>query len=275
MINLMLCAEYKDTYWHDKQFVIEEKLDGMRAYAVKTPLGVTLYSRDNNILNGFDYITNELKNSQGDAYIIDGEIVPQGYMKMNHMECFEQVSHINSHDNPGYCFVAFDIIRMFQNNLGTYNERRSILKMVIDELVYTVLSDILYRGEDVKYIQKCIDWAAKNKKEGIVIKDSRSIYESKRSQSWQKLKTRSTIDTKILKINQGTGKYIDSCGSISVEAKHPNGTMVVFQCGTGLSDDIRDFFWNTRKKLIGMTVEIYHSGWTRNAVRHPVFKTLK
>lgn len=72
--------------------------------------------------------------------------------------------------------------------------------------------------------------------EGIILKDSHSIWENKRSKSQIKFKAELETDLKIVGIQEGTGKYIGKLGAIDVES---DDRVIRVSVGTGFSDDQR------------------------------------
>ena len=61
------------------------------------------------------------------------------------------------------------------------------------------------------------------------------------------------VTLKIISIQEGTGKHAGKLGAFQVEGTD-DGKFFSLSVGSGLTDEDRDKFWESRDKLIGMLV---------------------
>lgn len=69
-------ATLTEKYFSDKNWIYEEKFDGIRCIAIKSKGKVSLYSRNHKSLNkDFPEIIKALENKKNKDFVVDGEIV--------------------------------------------------------------------------------------------------------------------------------------------------------------------------------------------------------
>lgn len=110
-------------------------------------------------------------------------------------------------------------------------------------------------------------------KEGIIIKKPDAKYEGKRSFSWMKFKGKESLDLRIIGTEPGEpgSKYENTLGALVLdyEGKPVN-------CGTGFTDEDRDYLWSIRESLIGKICQISFMEKTNtDSLRHPVFEVVR
>lgn len=119
--------------------------------------------------------------------------------------------------------------------------------------------------------------------EGMMIKNARSPYIYDRKPDNLKLKPSETIDLKVVRAIEGTGKYVGMLGAVLLtgEAEFNGETVIVdTKMGTGFTDKDRVYLWAVRDKLPGLTMEIATDGVTQNqnggyGLRFPVYKKIR
>jgi len=112
--------------------------------------------------------------------------------------------------------------------------------------------------------------------EGIMIKDPEAGYECKRSVAWLKLKPFIEVSLAVVGVEEGTGKNIGKLGAFIVEGVD-DGKAIRTNVGSGLTDNMRECFWEAADELIGNIVEVRADAITQNqdgtySLRFPRFK---
>lgn len=185
----MLCDSIKEDELKNLkgEWLANIKFDGTRIIAVVKNHSVFLVNRRNEIVNQqFSEIAKELEKLED--CIVDGEII-------SYDDDFTKLQRRNATKNKGIreqliteipCkLMLFDVIKLGNIDLQnrTLRERVELLK---NFLIFNPLSFV----DMVEYlpIDKCLEKARIEKREGIIIKDMNSCYQNKRADSWKKLK---------------------------------------------------------------------------------------
>ena len=98
--------------------------------------------------------------------------------------------------------------------------------------------------------------------EGIMIKDPQMFHECKRS-PWLKLKSFIEVSLEVQATEEGTGRNVGKLGALICEGVD-DGKKIKTNVGSGLTDDNRDKFWQSKDKLIGQIVEVRADAVTKN-----------
>jgi len=112
--------------------------------------------------------------------------------------------------------------------------------------------------------------------EGIMLKDPEAGYECKRSVAWLKLKPFIEVSLTVVGVEEGTGKNVGKLGAFIVEGVD-DGKAIRTNVGSGLTDNMRECFWEAADELIGNIVEVRADAITQNqdgtySLRFPRFK---
>lgn len=95
--------------------------------------------------------------------------------------------------------------------------------------------------------------------EGLVMKPTNGVYVCERSADWIKAKMFETIDGKVLKVFEGTGKLKGKVGAFLVRDErghtHHVGGSVNVKGSPSLGDEQRAAYWKIRNRLVGLTIE--------------------
>ena len=285
MHEVMLCQDYFSDadYFVGKRFAIQAKLDGFRMTIFKKGNKVTVLSRSGKDQTGnFPLIEADvLKAFEGLDVVLDGERMPIGFMEMDSKQQYKLVS--NSTKKGGsteVCLAVYDYMsfnewndRKCTNNYATrFTNYNAILE---NEYKYLFALPALYAGGDVSEIEKWLNWAKENGKEGVIVKDLDAMYEWDRTIACAKVKSFHDIDLKIVGFQEGKGRHKGRLGAIEVEYK---GNIV--KVGSGFSDVMRDEIWKNKNKYMGKIAEIVFFEETQNksggvSLRFPTFKTTK
>jgi DNA ligase-1 len=112
--------------------------------------------------------------------------------------------------------------------------------------------------------------------EGIMLKDPEAPYECKRSVAWLKLKPFIEVSLTVVGVEEGTGKNVGKLGAFIVEGVDDDKAIRT-NVGSGLTDNMRECFWEAADELIGNIVEVRADAITQNqdgtySLRFPRFK---
>lgn len=113
--------------------------------------------------------------------------------------------------------------------------------------------------------------------EGLIIKNPNGFYEWERSKFWFKWKPVIDLDLELVSWEHGTGRLSNTVGKIYLKGKDENGTVIECKCGSGLSDEMRDYIRDNFAKLVGSTVCIeaqeicLAEGAKCHSARFPIF----
>jgi DNA ligase-1 len=116
--------------------------------------------------------------------------------------------------------------------------------------------------------------------EGLMIKPNENYYESKRSHAWLKIKPFIEVTLKIVDIQEGTGKHSGKLGAFQVEGSD-DGKFFSLSVGSGLTDEDREKFWESRSRLVGRLIEVRADAITQSiegehySLRFPRFKNFR
>ncbi len=111
--------------------------------------------------------------------------------------------------------------------------------------------------------------------EGVILKNICGLYtEGDRSKDWIKVKKIQTYDGVILDAYEGTGKYKNNLGSLSI-GQYIKGKLVEVATVSGMNDIQRQDFWDNCLKYQGVCIEFEAQQKTKNRYRHPRFVRLR
>ena len=189
-ISPMLATLHKEPF-SDKEWIFEEKFDGIRCLAVKKAGRVTLYSRNHKNLSAvFPEIVSDLESRKSKNYVADGEIVAfnkkvTSFSKLQSRLNVLDVSHIKGVKVPVY-FYIFDLLFWDRRNLKNLSllERKKALKNYFPfgkAIRYTPHVE----KSGAAFFQKATDRGL----EGIMAKRKTARYVGKRSRDWLKIKS--------------------------------------------------------------------------------------
>lgn len=177
-------------YFSDKEWIYEEKFDGIRCIAICQKGKVSLYSRNHNLINGaFPEIVEALEKSAKTDFVIDGEIVTldkgiSNFSKLQNRFGILNLSRLKGERSP-VTFFVFDMLFWKDTSLIKVPllERKKMLKEHLSfnkKIRYT--KHIKEKG--LEYYKR----ACKQGYEGIIAKRAASLYYSKRTRDWLKFK---------------------------------------------------------------------------------------
>lgn len=201
-----------------RRFVIEDKLDGIRAQVHKQGNRVAIYTRTlDEISESFPDVVAEMRKLEGD-WLLDGEILPwkEGralpFAHVQRRMGRKKVSAEIVQANP-VAFIAFDLL--YADSRPWLDEplevRRTRLAAVPGLL--KMEGTVVEAGDALAtQIQSTFDAARARRNEGVMLKDLSSPYlPGRRGQVWYKLKSHlPTLDCVVVAAEHGHGKRRDS-----------------------------------------------------------------
>lgn len=180
-----MLATLVEAPFDSEDWLFEVKWDGFRALAYINNGDVKLMSRNELSFNKkFPAIVDELKKIPGTA-VLDGEIV---VVDSKGKSQFQLIQNYKEKTEGTLCYYVFDILYKDGQDLRDHPlvERKEILKKYLAQLG---LPSILYSDHILKDGKRLFKAAIKEQLEGIIGKKISSVYQSKRSADWVKIKT--------------------------------------------------------------------------------------
>jgi DNA ligase-1 len=121
--------------------------------------------------------------------------------------------------------------------------------------------------------------------EGFMIKSPEAPYECRKGTNWLKWKPWQSFDLEVVGLEQGdpNGKYAHTLGALVCKGTD-DGRYIETNVATGLSDELRDYYWNNPQEIIGFIVEVHADELTQNeeakgtnkySLRFPAFNCVR
>ena len=171
--------------FNDKDWLFEIKWDGFRALAFINQNKVQIKSRSKNLLNErFPAIVRDLQKIGNHQVIFDGEIV---VLDSKGKSSFSLMQNYQREGKGDLFYYVFDLLYKDGRDLRNLPllERKEILENFIKELS---LTSIRYSDHILQKGKSLFKEASKAHLEGIIGKNINSLYQSKRSRDWVKIK---------------------------------------------------------------------------------------
>lgn len=277
--DVMLAKKFEDEEHKvkGKEFVITEKLDGMRTIMIVENGNVTFFSRQGQPIAGLVEIAQDAKLLPDNVY--DGELLIHNADDYKDRDVLQETLKIARKDGEkrGLILHLFDMIPIEEFKAGeskaTYRKRKEELEFIVDKLKspYIKVVPNLYVGKDLDVIPKLLEEMNRKGKEGLMLNVSDGKYQCKRTDVLLKIKSMNTMDCKIIGFEDGTGKYEGMLGALILDYKGYE-----LRCGSGFTDEDRKEIWNNKEKYLGKIAEIQYFRESRNqdgglSVSFPVF----
>ena len=281
-------ATLTEKYFSDKDWIYEEKFDGIRCIVVKKNNKVTLYSTNKNKLNlTYPQLVKIFEKQRKKNFIIDGEIV--AFEKG--ITSFSKLQQVKREKISVY-FYAFDLLYLDKCDLKDQKliDRKKLLKKNFafsSKFRYT--SHILKNGE--AFFKK----ACKKGLEGIIAKRAASKYLSKRTRDWLKFKCSNRQEFVIIGYTDPERSRI-GFGALLIGFYKKGKIKYAGKVGTGYDFEFLKTFFSKLKKIESKraypidgklpkkahlvrakyVAEIAFSEWTKDdKLRHPRFIALR
>lgn len=224
-----------------KQYLVSEKLDGVRAIWD----GKQLKSRKGNVINAPTWFVKDLPNTP-----LDGELwLARGQ--------FDALSGAVRKDNPveaewrGISYQIFEL----PNATGNYEARAERIVDIIKKANLPQLKAVAqFRVKNETELNKKLKQIVANGGEGLMLHRADAEYTTGRSDVLLKLKLLHDAEATVVAHIKGKGKYLGMLGALLVQT--PEG--IRFKLGTGFSDARR-----ANPPKIGSTVTYTYRGKTK------------
>jgi DNA ligase-1 len=287
-VPVFSCMLAHDGAKHPKKIkgncLVEYKYDGVRVIAIVMKGKATLYSRNGKIFHNFNHIENALSKSEFNNLVLDGEVMSEDFQAL-----MKQVYRKSGAKTEDAYLALFDMLP-----LKEFNQGKSILnslerKNELDKLSKNFEKEIkLVDYEIINFDEKSGQekFSKMNKEaldmgfEGLMIKPNDNFYECKRSHAWLKIKPFIEVTLKVTDIQEGTGKHEGKLGAFHVEG-NDDGKFFSLSVGSGLTDEQRDNYWESKMSSIGRLIEVRADAVTQNidgehySLRFPRFKSFR
>jgi len=274
--EVMLAHPY---YNHSEKIVgdfqIQQKFDGFRFITYHHPDGTLQFFTRNGVeLFGFPEIEFEFRSipKQAVTMVYDGELIADGFNDTQKLIMRKELK-------TGLTYHVFDCLTIDEWERGEsfdllQHRYRFLNSMIPQNLPHIKIVPELYFGNDISEITKWFNYAKENKWEGIMVKLN-TQYVRKRTTNMLKVKEMDTIDLRVIKVNEGTGKNQGKLGSVTVLL---DGVEV--DVGSGFTDYLRDYYWKNQNEILDKVIEIQYFEKTVNeqgkpSLRFPVFKRIR
>ncbi|WP_125154389.1 RNA ligase family protein [Clostridium rectalis] len=281
--NVMLANKYFDRIEKVKgEFIITTKLDGGRSVIIKDNGKIKIFTRQGQSIEDLVEIEEEAK-LLPDNMVYDGELLLRNDKGLKSKDLYRATMKETRKDGikKNLIFNCFDILPLedFKNGIckKPCKDRKSELHEIMKnlKLKHIIEVPILYIGKDQNTVSELLEKARNNDEEGVMVNISNAPYECKRSNNLLKVKVMQSADLKIIGFEKGDGKFSNTLGKIIVNYK---GYKV--GCGSGFTDEDREYIWNNQDKLLGRIAEIQYFEETKNqnggiSIRFPVFKSIR
>lgn len=268
-LSFMLASPIESRAVSDlKEYVAEEKFDGMRAQVHSSIDGFKVFSRDlNDITASFPDIESFFKQRVTPAIVLDGEICvykDRKIMPFQHLQKRMGIKKPSKKIVEEYpvLFVAYDLL--YIDDSPTFSkplhDRRKELKILGEMHHIPITTQFSISDED--NIEALYQRALKHGNEGLMLKKTNSVYEyGQRGKSWLKVKKPGgSFDTVIMYAHSGSGKrgglYSDFTLGISVknDERYEEEFIPIGKAYGGYTDDDLK---KLNSKIKELTVEKY------------------
>lgn len=282
VISPMLAMSWEKMNDKDKKerYVVTEKLDGCRVLIFCNEDGTRLgYTRNGLALEGFDDFLSELTLPKG--YVLDGELLPsniEGLESKDQYKAIMKITRTKGRKDPNSMrYNIFDCMTIEEYNNETskpYYERRKFLNDNVFNTPYQrvvpVIKEINFET-DFEWLCNKLDEVVANGQEGLMLNKVDSTYTYKRGRDIFKMKKFHTCDLRVLRVEEGEGKYKGTLGKIVCDYKGNE-----LGVGSGFSDEQRNFYYKHPHEIVGKIVEISYFEETLNqnntaSLRFPIF----
>jgi DNA ligase 1 len=281
--NVMLAKKFEDeeNKVKGKEFVITEKLDGVRCVMIVENGNVNFFSRQGQPIAGLVEIVQDAKFLPDNVY--DGELLIHNADDYKDRDVLQETLKIARKDGEkqGLVLHLFDMIPIDEFKAGkskaTYHKRKEELSFIVEKLnsPYIKIVPNLYVGKDLNVIPKMLEEMNQKGKEGLMLNVSDGKYQCKRTDVLLKIKSMNTMDCRIIGFEEGTGKYQGMLGALIVDYKGYE-----LRIGSGYTDEDREHLWQHRDEYLGKIVEVQYFRESRNqdgglSVSFPVFVCIR
>ncbi len=234
-------------------WIYELKYDGIRALAVKNGAEIKLFSRNLKPLEEqFPEIIEDLEQVPCDSFQLDGEIValddqgrPRFQLLQPRIGRRKRSRGGSLGDEVPAYFYVFDVLECDGYDLrrATLRERKKVLETLLPVTPRIRLTEsVSDQGEELFQL------ACQSGLEGIVAKNLKSSYESKRTRSWLKIKCVRTQEFVIGGYTHPSGSR-KHFGALLLGLFSENSLSYVGAVGSGFDQDLMDEVYTLLREL--------------------------
>lgn len=275
-------------------WIFEIKFDGYRMLSFKEDKNVLIKSRNKlDWTQQFQTIAQEIKKLPISNLILDGEVVILDGKNRSNFQLLQ--NSIDLGENANFIYYVFDLLYYDQWDLRVLSllERKKILKGLIENMSPLLRYSDHIEGNGKEVFKRTCEFNL----EGLIAKKIDSIYETKRSKTWLKVKCTKRQEFVIGGFTPPKGNR-RHFGSLFLGIYNQKGELeFVSNVGTGFSEASLTAIYAELKKRIttknpfntrppGVTTaiwvkpelvgEVEFTEWTsENGLRHPSFKGLR
>lgn len=268
-LSFMLASTYdSESLGSLKEYIAEEKFDGMRAQAHIQGQKVQFFSRDlNDITPSFPDLQQFFMKRSLPEVVLDGEIC---VFKDNKILSFQMLQKRMGRKKPSrqimkkypVLFIAFDVLYHKGHTVFDWplQKRRELLQELSETYQLPISNQFAVNTHE--HIDRLFERALAHGNEGLLLKKENSRYEyGQRRKSWIKVKKPGgTLDTAIMYAHAGSGKrggyYSDFTLGISVKEddRYEEEFIPIGKAYGGYTDEEMK---KLNKKIKELTVEKY------------------
>jgi DNA ligase-1 len=264
-------------------FALSEKLNGNRG----TYIDEKILSRQGKEFAGLEHIIEDIDRIGLSNMVVDGELRRKNTDGLCDNENFTVGTGIlnsDSGDKSQIEFIIFDVISKDEMAAGESKDKYKTrmkqiesIKTKIEELGLQNLKvvEIYYSGTDQSMIDKYLDKAVTEDKEGLML--NRDIpYKCKRHNGILKVKRFYTMDLEVVDYEEGSGRLKGTLGALVVDFK---GNKV--NVGSGYDDVTRREIWSNRDEIIGRIIEVKYKEISKDkktgleSLQFPIFVCIR
>lgn len=259
---------------------ISQKLNGTRCCFV----GNKCMTRQGKEYKGLEHIVDDLINMGYENMFVDGELLYKNKEGLSDSEAFQKGTGIamsKDNDKSQLKLVVFDIFPLDEfwsgkSKLSYFNRKHTYLKQFTENLKNNPTENLeivptFYEGTDHSEIWKWLDYAENHDWEGCML-NLDTPYECKRVKTLIKVKKFFDTSLRVIDVEEGTGRNKERLGAIV--CKYYNNTV---NCGSGFSDEQRDYYWKHKDEIVGKIVDVKYKEVTTDnktglrSLQFPVF----
>lgn len=274
VFNVMLCQPLNERSIKEIKFpcYVQVKYDAARVTVVVSNNVVRYFTR-----NGKEYLIRNPEldkqfldmatsyDTVGASCVFDGELYRKGFnrVKSNAIATKLVRDTASADDHKNVSIVLWDVIPLDHFTAGKSNLEYYKRLADLRELQNTVNSDYVTVAdtktfEDLYSIREYNAKLIADGEEGVVIKNTKGLWEAKRSYYNIKMKEELESELVVLDVAEGNNKYVGMCGALQCAS---SDGLVTVSVGTGLTDALREQ-WKPANKadIVGSIITVRHNG---------------
>lgn len=257
----LLASQYNEKTIKNIKYpaMVQQKIDGTRINAIVEGQTCTFYARSGKQV----FLSKRLEldfiaMAGGESLVFDGELLVYNGVETAIRQQGNGIINkaikgtISAAESDSIIFMAWDVIPLHDFNKQYSGDGYSIRYARLSALYESYNSDKIFivethYADSFDDVQRLFTGALESGFEGVMLKNSDSIWENKRSKGHIKFKNELTCELRVVGIVEGCGKYEKMVGSLTCESE--DGQLKV-GVGSGLSDNQRVEYKNIMGSII-------------------------